>query len=155
MFLAFVIQNLWVCTIASLQECTARNVQHKLLHQCMRGWLCVSCLHNSESVGVHSSLAARMCSKKMCSTGCFSSICVGGCVFPTFIIQKLWVCRAASLEEMYSVGCCISICVWGYVFPTFVIQNLWVCTTASLEQKYSIGCCINCVWGYVFPTFVI
>ena len=58
-FLAFVIQNLWVCTIASLQECATRNVQHKLLHQCMCGWLCVSCLRNSEFVSVLSSLGGR------------------------------------------------------------------------------------------------
>ena len=51
-FPALVIQNLWVCTIASLQECVARNQLHRLLHQCMGGWLCVSCLCNSESVGV-------------------------------------------------------------------------------------------------------
>ena len=58
-FPAFVIQNLWACTVAFLQECAARNVQHRLLHQYMCGWLCVSCLRNSESVGVLSSLAGR------------------------------------------------------------------------------------------------
>ena len=56
-FLAFIIQNLWVCTMASLQKCAARNVQHKLLQQCMCGWLCVPCLRNLEFVGVLSSLA--------------------------------------------------------------------------------------------------
>ena len=42
----------------------------------------------------------------MYSVGCLSIIYVGGCVFPTFVIQNLWVCSVVSLQEMHSVGCC-------------------------------------------------
>ena len=72
-FPAFVIQNLWVCTVASLQECAARNELHRLLHQCMCGWRCVSCLRNSESMGVLSSLAGRNVQRRLlqqCMCGC-------------------------------------------------------------------------------------
>ena len=55
-------------------------------------------------------------------------------MFPAFVIQNLWVCSVASLQEMYSVGCFSSICVGGCVFPALVIQNLWVCTIVSLQE---------------------
>ena len=48
MFLAFVIQNLWVCSVVSLQE--MYNVSTACSSVC-GGWLCVSYLCNSESVG--------------------------------------------------------------------------------------------------------
>ena len=54
MFPAFVIQHL-SDVVSSL---AARNVQRRLLQQQMCGGLCVSCLHNPESVDVLSSLAA-------------------------------------------------------------------------------------------------
>ena len=43
----------------------------------MCGGLCVSCLRNPESVGVHSSLASRMCSKK-CTAQAASAVYVCG-----------------------------------------------------------------------------
>ena len=67
MFLALVIKNLWVCTIAPLQECATRNELHRLLHQYMCGGLCVSCLRNSESVGVLSGLPARNVQRRLLS----------------------------------------------------------------------------------------
>ena len=79
-FLAFVIQNLWVCIVALLQECATRNVQHRLLHQCMCGGLCVSCLRNSESDGVLSSLAERKVQHRL-----LHQLCVGY-LFPAFVI---------------------------------------------------------------------
>ena len=69
-----------------------------------------SCLRNSESVGVHNASL-----QKMYSVRCCTSVCVGGCVFPAFVIHNLWVCTVASLEEMYSVGCFATICVGGCV----------------------------------------
>ena len=42
-----------------LNRLAGRNVQRRLLQQYMCGGLCVSCLCNSESVDVLSSLAAR------------------------------------------------------------------------------------------------
>ena len=107
--------------------------------------LCVSCLGNSESVGVLSSSL-----QEMYSGGCFSSICVGGCVFPAFVIQNLWVCSVASLQEMYSGGCFSSICGGGFLLcvSSFVIQNLWVCSVASLQEIYSVYLLQQymCVW---------
>ena len=133
--------------LLSLQVSTgARKMRSKLIKVSHF----IPCLRNSASFNVHNASL-----QKMYSVRCCTSVCVGGCVFPAFVIQSLWVCWVATLEEMYSVGCFSSICVWGYVFPTFVIHNLWVCTTALLEEKYSIGCCTSCVWGYVFPAFVI
>ena len=122
---ALVIQNLWVCTIASLQECAARNELHKLLHQCMCGWLCVSCLRNSESVGVLSSLIGRNVQRRV-----FSSICVGGCVFAAFVIQNLWVCSVVSLQEMYNGGWFSSICVGGLC--VFCLRNSELPTALTL-----------------------
>ena len=121
MFPAFVIQNLWVCTVALLQECAARNVQRRLLQQYMGGGgLCVSHIRNSQSVGVHNSLARRKVQHRL-----LHQLCVGLCVSrlrnPTLV-----VCKAASLEEMYSVGCCTNI-------------RMWACTTASLEEMYNVG----------------
>ena len=70
----------------------------------------IPCLRNSESVGVLSSLAGRnvqsrivgcFSSSSMCGglcvsvcflQRCLSSKCVGGCVFPAFVIQNLWMC---------------------------------------------------------------
>ena len=83
MFPAFVIQE----SVDVLSSLAGRNVQRRLLQQYMCGGLCVSCLCNSESVDVLSSLAGRNV-----QVGCFSSICVGGCVFPAFVIQNLWMC---------------------------------------------------------------
>ena len=51
-------------SVGVLSSLTGRNVQRRLLQQYMCGGLCVSCLGNPESVGVHNSLPARMCSKK-------------------------------------------------------------------------------------------
>ena len=101
-------------TVALLQECAARNVQHKLLRQYMCGGLCISHLRNLASVGVRNSLARRN-------------------------VQHRLLHQQASLQEMYIVGCCTSIRMWGYAFPAFVIQHMWVCTTTSLEEMYSIG----------------
>ena len=96
MFHAFVIQHLWVCTIALLQECAARNVQHRLLQQYMcGGGLCVSCLHNSESVGVYSSLAGRNVQRRLLH----HYMCVGA-VFPALVIHNLWVCT--DIYNVYS-----------------------------------------------------
>ena len=53
MFLAFVIQNLWVCS-----SLPTRNVPAEAASAVFVGGLCVS-LCNSESVGVLSSLPAR------------------------------------------------------------------------------------------------
>ena len=54
--------------------------------------------------------------------------CIGiyvcGCVFPSYVMQHLWVCTATSLQEVYIVGCCNSICVCGCVFLAFVMQHL-------------------------------
>ena len=84
--------------------------------------LCVSCLRNSESVDVLSSLAGRNVQERllqqyMCGGLCVSCLCnsesvdvlsslagrnvhgrllqqymCGGCVFPAFVIQNLWMC---------------------------------------------------------------
>ena len=85
--------------------------------------LCVSHIRNSQSVGVHNSLAGRKVQHRL-----LHQLCVGLCVSrlrnPTPV-----VCKAASLEEMYSVG------------STNI--RMWVCTTASLEEMYSIGYCTN------------
>ena len=89
----------------------------------------IPCLCNSASFSVHNASLQKMYSVHYCT-----SVCVGGCVFPAFVIQSLWVCWVASREEMYSVGCFSSICVGGCVFPVFIIQNLWVCTLASLQE---------------------
>ena len=87
----------------------------------------------------------------MYSGGCFSSICVGGCVFPAFVIQNLWVCSVVSLQEMYSGGCFSSICVGGCVFPAFVIQKLSSLPARNVQRKL-----LQQYWcgGCVFPAFV-
>ena len=114
-------------------------------------WLGVSYLCNSESVGVHNSLAGRNVQCRLLH----QYMCVGW-MFPAFVIQNLWVCTIALLEGMCSVGCCTNIFMCGGVFPIFGIQNLWVCSVASLQEMCSVGCCISsCVWGFVFPAFVI
>ena len=109
-----------------------------------------------------------MCSKK-CAAQAASAVYVwGGCVFPAFIIQNLWVCWVASLEEMYSIGCCISICVShirnsksvgvhnnlagrkvqhrllhqlcvGLCVSRLLNPTPVVCKAASLEEMYSVG----------------
>ena len=64
----------------------------------------------------------------MYSVGCFSSVCVGGCVFPAFVIQHLLVCTMPHYKKctVYAVA---PVYVWVVVcFPALVIQNLWVCT---------------------------
>ena len=76
MFPALVIQNLWVCTIDSLQECVARNELYRLLRQCICGWLCVSCLRNSEFVGVLSSLAGRNAQRRLLQQYVCGGLCV-------------------------------------------------------------------------------
>ena len=77
----------------------------------------------------HSSLATRMCSGGYCT-----NIYVGDCVFPALVIQNLWVCLVASLQEMCNIDSRTSICVGGCVFLAFIIQNLWVCTAALLQE---------------------
>ena len=64
-----------------------------------------------------------------------ASICVCGWMFPTFVIQNLWVHLVASLQEIYSVYYCNNICVCGWVFPAFVIQNLWVVHNNLAEKN--------------------
>ena len=46
-------------SVGVLSSLAGRNVQRRLLQQCMCGWPCVSCLGNPKSVGVLSSLARR------------------------------------------------------------------------------------------------
>ena len=123
MFPAFVIQNLWVCTIASLQECAGRNELHRLLHQCMRGWLCVSCLCNSESVGVLSSFAARNVQRRLLQ----QYMCGGLCV--SYLGNSESVGVLSSLPARNVQRRLVSaVYVWGgCVFLAFVIQNLWMC----------------------------
>ena len=81
-FPAFIIQHLWLSTIASLEEmynvgcCT--NI---------RMWVCTT-----------TSL------EEMYSGGCCSCIRMQGYVFHAFIMQHMWAHTIASLEEMYSVG---------------------------------------------------
>ena len=71
-FPAFVIQNLWVCSAASLEEmysvCCFRSI--------CAGGLCVSCLHNSESVGVLSSLPARNVQRRLLQQHMCGWLCV-------------------------------------------------------------------------------
>ena len=76
MFPTLGIQNLWVGTIASLQECAARNELHRLLHQCMCGWLCVSCLRNSESVDVLTSPPGRNVQRRLLQQYMCGGLCV-------------------------------------------------------------------------------
>ena len=71
-FPAFVIQNLWVVH-NSLAE---KNVQHRLLHQYMYVWLDVSCLCNSESVGVLSSLPTRNVQCRLLHQYMYVGLCV-------------------------------------------------------------------------------
>ena len=104
-FPAFVIQSLWVCWIASLEKMYSVGCFTTI---CVGAY--VSSLGNPKSVGVHNSLPARMCSKKWVAQSVAPVYLCGGCVFPAFIIQSLWVCWVASLEETYSVGCFSSIC---------------------------------------------
>ena len=75
-FPTLVIQNLWVCTIASLQECAARNELHRLLHQCMCRWLCVSCLRNPEFVDVLTSLTGRNVQRRLLQQYMCGGLCV-------------------------------------------------------------------------------
>ena len=71
-FPAFVIQNLWVVH-NSLAE---KNVQHRLLRQYMYVWLDVSCLCNSESVGVLSSLPTRNVQCRLLHQYMYVGLCV-------------------------------------------------------------------------------
>ena len=149
MFPALVIQNLWVCTIASLQECAARNELHRLLHQCMCGWLCVFCLRNSESAGVLSSLARRNVERRLLQQCMCGGLCVS-CLGNPKSVGVLSSLAGRKVQHRLLHQLCVGLCVSHLRNPTPV-----VCKAASLEEKYSIGCCTSCVWGYVFPAFVI
>ena len=72
MFLAFVIRNLWVVH----NNLSEKNVQHRLLPQYMYVWLDVSCLGNSESVGVLSSLPTRNVQCRLLHQYMYVGLCV-------------------------------------------------------------------------------
>ena len=122
----------------------------------------IPCLRNSASFSMRNASL-----QKMYSVRCCTSVCVGACVFPSFVIHNLWVCTVASLEEMYSVGCFTTICVGGCMFPALVSQNLWVCIdiynvysslAARMCSKKCAAQAASAVYvggGCVFPAFII
>ena len=59
-----------------LSSLAGRNVQRRLLQQYMCGGLCVSCLHNSEFVGVLSRLLARNVQRRLLQQYMCGSFCV-------------------------------------------------------------------------------
>ena len=121
-FPSLVIQNLWVCTIASLQECAARNELHRLLHQCMRRWLCVSCLRKSESVDVLSSLIGTNVQRRLLQQYMCGGLCVS-CLRNSKSVGVLSSLPARNVQWRL-----LQQCLWGGLcFSSFVIQNLWVC----------------------------
>ena len=134
MFPAFVIQNLCVCSVASLEEKYSIGC---CISICVWGYVFPTFVIQNLWVCATASLEEKY------SIGCCTS-CVWGYVFPAFVIQHV-MCKAASLEEMYNVG------------STNI--RMWVCTTASLEEMYSIGCCTSvcktcfgvcstCAWSF-------
>ena len=125
-FPASVIQNLWVCTIASLQECAVGNELHRLLHQCMCGWLCVSCLRNSEFVRVLSNLTGRNVQRRLLQQYMCGGLCVSCLGNPEFVgVHNSLPARMCSKNEVHRL---LHHCTCG-----------WLCVSCLRNSEF-VGC---------------
>ena len=85
-----VIWNLWVCSVAYLQEIYSVYYCTSI---CMCGWMFPAFVIQNLWVCSIASL------QQIYSVRCCSSICVCGWVFPTFVIQNLWVVHNSLAEK--------------------------------------------------------
>ena len=84
MFPAFVIQNLWVCSVASLQEMYSVGVVLLQFSICAgRADVYFCAFRNSESVGVHSSLPARNVASELAQAVAPVYVWVAVCFLPS------------------------------------------------------------------------
>ena len=83
-------------------------------------WLDVSCLCNSESVGVHNSLAGRNVQRRLLHQ--YMCVCLD---VLAFVIQDLWMCQFPAL--------------------VYVVAVVYVCVGVScLRNSESVVCTIAC-----------